>query len=319
MKPLALSLLVLMGASSTTMANNHQQVQQLTSVEVKEVIQDITEELADSGIALTFPNGLPSMRYDTAFLGIDDSNVSTSALTQAEQQNIIAKLQSELAKDGVSIDFGSHFPEVQHLGVDLDEDQAEIQNAAYHKSLVSIAKEMRASSSTAQAAKIYEMRAGNFFVSIDEGTGTKVLSETETKFVMEMLQDELAMQGYQANFNGHLPTVSVDFSKWLHADNTPLTADDKQEMIADLQDWLAEDGIIADFSQHQPSIKRIPQGASDMIDAELSDKEIAQLETSYKAELNKMAEQVLHSSSVDKAVDIIAAFEDGVDAASLDI
>lgn len=303
-------------ASSVTVANDKMATEQLSAAETKEVLHELTEDMAAKGIKVAFQN-TPKMTYDVSLnadldelaraaervdinaTGSDDTAWQTLApLTQQAQRQILANVLKDLSADGMHVDFGNQPPKIEHLTVDNDDAQTD--DAQYKATLKDIATEMLNSGSAANAAKVYEEL-------------TYPLNGDVTQQALDMVQDELASQGYKATFSGK-PMVTIDQSVWQQDDTKPLTANDKRALIADMQSQLAEAGIIADLSKYQPRIERLPLPE---VAVEFDEKAFAELEASYDAELNQMAQQVMKSGSLDKAADIIAAFEQAGDETDL--
>lgn len=292
-------------ATGVATAGNYKAGAQLSAAETKEVLHELTEDMAAEGIKVSFAN-TPKMSYDAslsediaelerAAKGIDSNSLSNNSaelealapLSKQAQGEVLATVLKDLANSGVTVNFGSQTPTIAHLNSNDFDTKAEA--AQYRETLKNIATDMLNSGSAANAAKVYEQA--------NHGT--------DAQYAMDAIQDELASMGYKATFTG-APMVSVDQSVWEQNLNKPLTANDKQDIVQDMEAQLADTGIIADLSKAKPSIERLPLPE---VAADFDEKEFAALDAQFDAELTQMAQQVMNSGSLDKAADIIEAFE----------
>lgn len=292
-------------ATGVATAGNYKAGEQLSAAETKEVLHELTEDMAAEGIKVSFAN-TPKMSYDAtlsadiaelerAAEGIDSNSLSNESaelealapLSKQAQGEVLATVLKDLADSGVTVNFGSQTPTIAHLNATDFDTKAEA--AQYRATLKNIATDMLNSGSAANAAKVYEQA--------NHGS--------DAQYAMDAIQDELASMGYKATFTG-TPTVSIDQSAWQQDVTKPLTANDKRDLVADMEAQLADTGIIADLSKAKPSIERLPLPE---VAADFDEKEFAALDAQFDAELTQMAQQVMNSGSLDKAADIIEAFE----------
>lgn len=310
-----LSTSILLLVSSVATASTYEANAKLSEAESKEILQELTEDMAAEGIKVTFSK-TPKMRYDATLnanlkelekaanefeatvnqtdISAHDSNFDSNKtpLTQKEQKKILTDVLNDLAFDGLNIDFGTQPPKIEHLTVaDVQAEEAE-NKAKYQASLQQVATSMLNSGNVANAVKVYEKHAHAFDTDV-------------TKQALTMVQDELASMGYKASFYG-TAKVTIDELAEQENNSKPLIATDKQDIIADMQAQLAETGIITDLSKSKPRIERLPQPE---LAGDFDEKEFTELEKNYMSELNQMAKKVLNSGSLNKAVDIIANYE----------
>lgn len=328
-KVTALSLVAVTAITNTAFAqsNKHIQVIELSAekfelatrgaetlshADTKEMLDMLAEDMEAKGYKLTFSKPLPKVVFNPEMALHDEDK----PLSRQAQKRIVRRLQQTLANEGFVIDFANQLPRIERLPFDAKCDTAietdietdtmndAAEQALYKEELKPLAQKMLASGNVNQAIQLmqsYEQEAANELAGAGNLNKAEVLNAAETKQMLADITDEMADVGYKITFAKALPKITFNPSQSIYDASKPLTAKLKRQLLDDMQQSLAMDGITVRFSNNPPQIERVP-----LADADYDAAEVA-------AERKSLAQAVLASGNVDKAVDILAHYTDAFD------
>lgn len=322
-KVTALSLLALAAISKTAFAQSNSNMQAaehsakmfdlatrgaetLSHADAKEVLDMVSEDMESKGYKLTFSKPLPTVVFNPEIALHDDGKT----LSRKAQTRIIQRLQQSLANEGFVIDFANQLPRIERLPLDAAHDTAidtsndAAEQAQYKAALKPLAQKILASGNVNQAVQLiqsYEQDVENELAGMGNLNKTEVLDAAETKQMLADITDDMAHVGYKITFANPLPKITFNPSQSAYDASKPLTAKLKRNLLDDMQQSLEMDGILVNFSKNPPMIERVP-----LVDVSYNKAEAA-------AEVKMLAQAVLSSGNVDKAIDILANYGDDFD------